>query len=201
MKGFLLLVAILSLVACSAAPRRPGVEPAAANTPAGTPTPVSDATWAELARRPLKPVALGTDDTCPTSISHGDASDPALPATLLGDGPLFAILSPRVDRRSWGREDGGWYYLKVLWMSRASYQGPAVIRGRQVDGPHELRFEDGSPPASELRFPAGLTGAQGHDPAKWRDLPSYARFAAPGCYQLQVDGPDFSYTIVFEIES
>jgi hypothetical protein len=166
-----------------------------------TPTTVAEKAWNELALRPLQVPAVPAGGACPTSSPHGDTSDPAEPLNLTGDGPVYAIISRTIDPRSWGREEGGWYYLKVLWVSRAAYQGPALIRGRQLDGAHELRFEDGPQPAQALRFPAGFTGAQGHDPTVWRDLPSYVRFQAPGCYLLQVDGPDFSYAIVFEIAS
>jgi hypothetical protein len=187
-------------VGCSSAQRQDAV-PSPTEVPRLTPTPVSEAAWSQLASRPLTLVSMGADGACPTSEPKGDPFDPQYPKSVMGDGPIYAILGRRLDPRSWGRQEGGWYYTKVLWISLATYQGPAVIRGRQIDGTHQLRFEDGPTPAFELRFPAGFTGAQGHDPRQWRDLPSYLRFEAAGCYALQVDGLDFRYTIVFEIAS
>jgi hypothetical protein len=144
---------------------------------------------------------LASGVACPVSGPTVDAIDPQQ-TQIVGSGPIYTILGrmPGVDPKTW-RQDGGWYYLKVLWMSRATYQGPAVIRGRQIDGSADVRFGDGSQPDRELRFPAGDTMVRGHDTTKWRDLPSYARISGPGCYGLQVDGPDFSYSLVFEVIS
>jgi hypothetical protein len=92
------------------------------------------------------------------------------------------------------REEGGWYYVKVLWVADPRYAGPALIRGRQIDGSDELRFEWGSEPAAELWF----TELNGTTDDGWRDQPSYTRVRAPGCYAYQVDGLDFTEVIVFE---
>jgi hypothetical protein len=69
------------------------------------------------------------------------------------------------------------------------YGGPVLIRGRQLDGPNELRFDAGAFPPREIRIPASRVQ---------RNRPSFTRVRAPGCYSYQVDGLAFSSTIVFE---
>jgi hypothetical protein len=67
-----------------------------------------------------------------------------------------------------------------------------LIRGRQLDGPNEVRFEDGVNPGRELRLRVlGSSGGQ------WYNRASYTRLRAPGCYAWQVDGLRFSRVIVF----
>jgi hypothetical protein len=92
-----------------------------------------------------------------------------------------------------GTPEGGWYVAKVLWVASPKYADHhALIRGHQIDGPNELRFESGSDPPRALRFDgAGLGDG-------WRHQPSYTRVRAPGCYAYQVDGIDLSVVIVFE---
>jgi hypothetical protein len=80
-----------------------------------------------------------------------------------------------------------------LWIAGPGYPDrPALIRGGQIDGQNELRFEDGVDPAGELRFEGADLG-QG-----WRHQPSYTRVSGPGCYAYQVDGLGLSEVIVFE---
>ena len=69
------------------------------------------------------------------------------------------------------------------------YRGPVLVRGRQLDGPNELRFNRGLLPPREMRI---LPAPQ------LRTEPSFTRVRAPGCYGYQVDGIGFSYLIVFE---
>jgi hypothetical protein len=87
-----------------------------------------------------------------------------------------------------------WGGQKVLWIARPTYRGPVLIRGRQLDGPHELRFERGLSPVREMRLASigGSTGDTG-----WQNLPSFTRLRAAGCYAWQVDGTSFSRVIVF----
>jgi len=81
-----------------------------------------------------------------------------------------------------------------MWSVDPRYVGPVLVRGRQLDGPNEIRFENGSPgftdeqrlhPARELR----LLGGYVH--------PATTRVRALGCYAWQIDGIGFSRRIVF----
>jgi len=73
----------------------------------------------------------------------------------------------------------------------AGYQGPVLIRGRQVGGPAAVGFGEGHTPYDELQL---LGKAMGAPPGEW---PSFTRVQAPGCYAYQVDGTSFSKVIVF----
>jgi hypothetical protein len=81
-----------------------------------------------------------------------------------------------------------WFGNKVLWIFDPVYAGPILIRGLQVDGGNELRFDDGRVPPLAIKTSSGFN----------RDLPSYTRVRAAGCYAYQIDGTTFSSTIVFE---
>jgi hypothetical protein len=70
------------------------------------------------------------------------------------------------------------------------YTGPVLVRGLQLDGPNELRFDRGLLPPRAMKI---LSGSQ-----QRRSRPSYTRVQAPGCYAYQVDGVGFRDVIVFE---
>ncbi len=60
-----------------------------------------------------------------------------------------------------------------------------MVRGRRLDGPEIVRFEDGDVPADHLVVSAApRRGDWRHDPFF---QPSYARLSAPGCYAFVVD--------------
>ncbi|MGE5434131.1 MAG: hypothetical protein ACM3S3_05025 [Candidatus Doudnabacteria bacterium] len=82
----------------------------------------------------------------------------------------------------------------MLWIARRSYRGPVLIRGRQLDGIHNVRFGSGLNPSREMR----LRSVGGSSPGSWQNRPSYTRLRAPGCYAWQVDGTTFSRVIVFQ---
>ena len=64
--------------------------------------------------------------------------------------------------------------------------GPVLIRGRQLDGSHDMRFERGQIPVRERRIQKAR--ASGYP----RAYSSVTRIASPGCYAFQVDGLGFS---------
>jgi hypothetical protein len=89
----------------------------------------------------------------------------------------------------------GWGGNKVLWWVRAAYKGPVLIRGRQLDGSHLVRFDRGVPPQTEIRIgPTDGPYFRKHS----RDRASYTRLEAAGCYAYQIDGVGFSRVIVFQ---
>jgi hypothetical protein len=89
----------------------------------------------------------------------------------------------------------GGYRAKVLWVSDATYLGPVLIRGAQIDRPGVVAFvAEGSPPTSDLRLlHASVTSER--EPAGWREWPSYTEVAGSGCYAYQVDGT-FGTTVI-----
>jgi hypothetical protein len=112
---------------------------------------------------------------------------PAYPVGLGTNGVLDELEPPETF------ESKGWAGQKVLWVVEPSYDGPVLIRGRQLDGPHEVRFDEGDVPPKQIWMPA-----EDAPDERWRERPSYTRVRGSGCYGYQVDGPNFSLLIVFE---
>ena len=155
--------------------------------------------WETLRQRPVSLPVLMPEAPCPRTPgrevfrAYGPAlgDGPVYPVGLGADGVLHYGSGP-------GQVEGGWSYVKVLWISRPDYREPALIRGGQIDGPNELRFGEGPDPAVELQFPTETGVVSGGTAAGWRDLPSHTRVRAPGCYAYQIDGLSFSLVIVFQ---
>lgn len=126
--------------------------------------------------------------------------DPAL-GTIQGTGPAGPIgLSARgvlgyvSPAGGDAFTDKSWGGMKILWAVDSVVNGTVLVRGRQLDGPHDLRFND--PAAAELL----LAPKPPITPGGWRDYPSYTRLQAPGCYAYQIDAPSGSTVIVFRAE-
>jgi hypothetical protein len=179
--GLALLVA--AAVGCTA---QPGT-----SSPAPSAKDADEAIWASLSARTLNLPTLAPGQRCPRA--SGASVNPNV-GTALGDGPLYPVgLGTDGILRIGGRAEGGWYFGKVLWVASPRYADRhALIRGHQIDGPNELRFENGSDPPRELRFDGSGLGDG------WRHQPSYTRLRAPGCYAYQIDGIGLSTVIVFE---
>jgi hypothetical protein len=152
-------------------------------------------------RRPLRIPRLERGQRCP--VARLRPTSPAF-ARGLGDGPVYPLgfgkggvlrfeYPPPPNTLFAGSEWGG---QKILWVSDPKYEGPILIRGRQLDGPHEVRFQEGLEPVRELRLLEATASTVESGP-DWREFPSYTRLRAPGCYAYQVDGTDFSDVIVF----
>ncbi len=92
----------------------------------------------------------------------------------------------------------GWYWDKVLWRVAPTYHGPALIRGRQLDGPHTIRFFAGNPARlygpdpGQAELQVDSTVEQG-----WRDQPSAMLLQTAGCYGFQIDTDQGSKVVVF----
>jgi hypothetical protein len=155
--------------------------------------------WKTL-HRPLKVPRIAPGKPCPVSarrerlpggLGPGFGGGPAWPVGIDNEGrPVLRYQDPILPQSSF--YGTGWFGNKVLWLVDPKYRGPVLIRGRQLDGPNPVRFEEGGrKPPLELRIAA----SQGRPPG---GRPSYTRVRAPGCYGYQVDGTNFSRVIVFE---
>jgi hypothetical protein len=158
--------------------------------------------WQRL-ERPFHIPSVAAGSRCPTTApdSKGDLSRiPGFAGTAWGEGPAYPggldtgegkpVL--RYDNpipRSSGFFGSAWFGNKVLWIVDSIYKGPVLLRGLQLDGPNELRFEDGKLPPRALKIPPATSR---------RARPSFTRVRAPGCYAYQVDGLGFSSVIIFE---
>ena len=156
--------------------------------------------WHRL-QRPLRIPTIAGGSPCPTTAPdpRGDLArigftgtawgkGPAYPGLESGEGkPILRYLDPIPPQSLF--HGSKWFGQKVLWAIDSTYRGPLLVRGRQLDGPHELRFDRGVVPPREIRFPSS---------APPRSRPSFTRVRGPGCYGYQVDGVGFSSVIVFE---
>jgi hypothetical protein len=158
--------------------------------------------WQQL-ERPYRFPSVAAGSPCPTSAPNFKADlsrlvgltgmawgdGPAYPGGLdTGEGePILRYLDP-IPRRS-AFFGSAWFGNKVLWIIDSIYTGPVLLRGLQLDGPNDLRFDNGKLPPRALKIPPA---------ASPRSRPSFTRVRAPGCYAYQVDGLGFSYAIVFE---
>jgi hypothetical protein len=90
----------------------------------------------------------------------------------------------------------GLYRVKTLWFARPRYQGPILIRGRQLDGPHKPSFgEEGSLLDPMLSAGPTINGEHG-----FREWPGATWVPRAGCYAWQVDGTNFSDVIIFRAD-
>jgi hypothetical protein len=168
--------------------------------------PVLEARWAGLAR-PLHVPTLAPGSECPTSAGDSRTFESITgwggSLTAFGAGPVYPILDTVAGKavlhyrypppEGFGTE---WGVAKFPWFGDKTFHGRVLIRGRQLDGPNDVRFEDGSPgftdarrldPDAELRLENPVGGS-----------PATTRLRAPGCYAYQVDGWRFSRLILFE---
>jgi hypothetical protein len=154
--------------------------------------------WQHLRGRPVRVPTLLPGAPCPTAQPSGDLSTlaPGSVGTAFGRGPVYPVLPHATGRaeilfrypppRESVDYGSAWSGQKVMWILARPFGGPALVRGRQLDGPNDLRFERGLVPPRERRL--RRSGSN----------PSFTRLRAPGCYAYQIDGLRFSYRIVFE---
>ncbi|MGH2470888.1 MAG: hypothetical protein ACRDG6_00585 [Candidatus Limnocylindria bacterium] len=193
--------AILAFTACTLAGPSPAPSPPAAGSPSPTqrvdqggnvrPPLVDEATWARLAGHPVDLPLLGHGAACPKSTA---AQLSPFTGPLAGPGPVYAAGNTIF----YSRLDDGTLIAKVAWISRPDYTGPALIRGRRIDGADQVRFDPDRGTVTDLRFEyhTGVRAAGSDD--GWRFLPSTVLIGAPGCYGFQIDGLDWSVTIIMD---
>jgi hypothetical protein len=155
--------------------------------------------WAGLTRRPLQIPSLQSGSVCPATEAKGTLGErdnldaPGAPA--FGPGPAYPTLGSDGGRAVLRYPVGwapywGWDGTKSLW-TVPRYSGPYIVRGRQLDGPNGLQFDQGPNWSNELHAELRLVGPYP------RLNPAATYLRAPGCYAYQVDGRGFSYLIVF----
>jgi hypothetical protein len=162
--------------------------------------------WGDL-RRPVRLPTLERGAACPKTAGTPSAQlTPDLCCIALGVGPIRPILAgPIVYHPGASRGPHSivhyvnqpktkWHAIKTLWMAPIDYKDNVLVRGDQIDGPHQVRFGPWKPRRTELhlRMPGGpLSGG-------WQHWTSAIRLWAPGCYALQMDAPGFTHRIIFE---
>ncbi|HZT15189.1 MAG TPA: hypothetical protein VFA19_04520 [Gaiellaceae bacterium] len=166
--------------------------------------------WAVLARRPLHVPTIASGAACPAATPNPNGDLGVLTgslsgATAWGNGPAFPVI-PRVTPGPTTQAEvpfifppppglGQWAQQKVLWVTKPTFRGRVLIRGQQLDGPNDVRFDlwhGGFDPATFLH-PAKqlkIQGGGGH--------PATTRVAEPGCYAWQLDTRTSSQILVFQ---
>jgi hypothetical protein len=115
---------------------------------------------------------------------------PGCPASTRG--PVRPQGSPDVKLQSF--VGSAWKGAEVTWQSAPSYQGPVLIRGRELGATSPVGFGEGHVPYDQLQL---LDPAHGMPHGPTRKWPTFTRVHAAGCYAYQVDGTNFSDLIVF----
>lgn len=184
------LIAALTLAGCF---------PAGGDMPRinSSPPVSSDLESAAALRRPWAQATIPAGRPCPVTVAVTQP-DPHL-GPLLGDGPARpAGLGPNARLRYFSPaehsdwRDQSWGGQKVLWSVDPEYSGPVLVRGRRLDGPGELAFEDPAQPELLLNTDPyeGRSGG-------WKDIPSFTRLRAPGCYAYQIDTLQGTWSVIF----
>lgn len=147
--------------------------------------------WEYLRKRPLTGVEIAPGQPCPVTTETGRVGA----NSGLGPGPAYplgthnAVVLRMPPPESWGTE---WSGVKRVWLLDTLRAGRALIRGRQLDGPNEIRFVKG-PQWTPAKVLNPVRDLQVEGPT-----PSFTRLRAPGCYAYQVDGRTFSYLVIFD---
>ena len=188
-----MLVAAMGLVTCTATPvASPSAPSPTVRVDAGgnvLPPLVEEQTWTELAARPLQLPTVAAGSECPLTPTKELASGTG---ALAGSGPVYAVGNVI----AYGaRMSDGIFGAKVLWVAAPDYLGPALIRGRQLDGTAGIFFSN-SRRVTELRFELDTRVRAGASDQGWRYLPSTVNVEGPGCYGIQIDGPGWTTRIV-----
>jgi hypothetical protein len=166
------------------------------------------ATWRRLERH-LHIPSIASGAVCPVSDPETRIDFAALYGVGrgIGPGPVYPVhYDPRGPDLSLVRlqfppppglagQPSKWNAWKHVWIVRAVYQGPVLIRGRQLDGANDIRFGMETTPSAEHRLPARARQLAG----VFRFERTFSRVKNPGCYAYQIDGTTFSYLVVFEV--
>ena len=176
--------------------------------------------FADLRNRPLNQPALAADGSCPSDSFHDVkavvTSGKGGPNFGFGPGPAYLSGITQLYPGGFDNE---------IWMIDASYRGPVLVRGHQMNGNQVVSFQEpttfsganfssaGAPPpgpavdtvtidgAAIAFYPElDLPGADAIYPhGSWRLFFARTHIDAPGCYAFQLDGLTFSTVIVFHV--
>jgi hypothetical protein len=201
MRAALTVVLVAGALAALLLREDPTIFDAARLFPVASPPPTATATLAPapadiLRQRPLRLPSLAPGGQCPWA--PGRAVDPAL-GEVVGEGPIYVALGVEATLEYAPAQNFGsqaWGGQKTIWAVPPGFVGLVLVRGRQVDGPNEVRFGRGDVPAADLLFSAPGE-AQSDPPNSWTYEVDYTRVQTPGCYAYQIDGETFSEVVVF----
>ncbi|HUG16810.1 MAG TPA: hypothetical protein VMM78_17520, partial [Thermomicrobiales bacterium] len=149
------------------------------------------AMWQQLRSRPFVAPPLAPDGSCGQSEEFRLGQEPIYVQGEISHAETNRSYSARAGSNNFAR-------YKVVWYASPAYDGSALVRGQQLDGNHTVRFDFETSidrEADELKLISTYLTPNGD----WRTWHGAIVVPAPGCYAMQVDGLDFSYTIVIEV--
>ena len=214
-----LLAVMVGLVAAGCGATAMGAHATPAS-PRARPSVAPASTFADLRNRPLNQPALAADGSCPSDSSHDVkpvvTSGKGGPNFGFGPGPAYLSGVTQLYPGAFDNE---------VWMIDATYQGPVLVRGHQVNGAGVVSFQEpitfvganfssaGAPPPNPAVATVTIQGTAipfyaeldlpVSDPAfpksSWRLFFARTHIDAPGCYAFQLDGLTFSSVIVFHV--
>ena len=116
------------------------------------------------------------------------------PVTLATGGPIDESGSTQIGFAN--VPGSSWMSAALTWTAKGYYQGPVLVRGREIGGSGVIGFGPGQTPYDELQLLDAGTGAPrvANGGRAWL---TQARITGPGCYAFQVDGTGFSQVFVF----
>jgi hypothetical protein len=174
-----------------------------ATTVPATTTTGATADWSALESKPLHLPDISAGATCPVTPSQQHIAPDHQYAA--GNGPVYlvneAANNPVIFLDAGSSDPGSpWKISKIFWEVSATYTGPAIVRGGQIDGASALNFNGGlgqtagnnqgtEPILHELRL-------LGDPHGQWKTYLTFVRIKQAGCYAFQIDGQNFSENIV-----
>lgn len=218
-KLFAVMVGVIT-AGCGATAIGAHATPSSQTAQAAQPSVAPAANFADLRNRPLNQPALAADGSCPADSSHDVhavvTSGKGGPNFGFGPGPAYLSGIIQLYPGAFDNE---------VWMIDASYRGPVLIRGHQVNGAGVVSFQEpttfsganfssaGAPPPDPAVATVTIEGTSipfygeldlpAADPAfpksSWRMFFARTHIDAPGCYAFQLDGHTFSTVIVFHV--
>jgi len=160
--------------------------------------------WTSL-RRPLHLPKLAAGANCPLSRVDRRVAwkrTHIFGGSGIGRGPVYPGLPSAFIMASRDEKYGGrWFGSKVFWYVLPSYRGPALIRGRRLDGAQMMGFNGRKRPTRELHIKPNQSVSWQGQPRGSRGVPSDVRVLKPGCYGLQIDGTSFSRFVVISVDT
>jgi hypothetical protein len=191
-RTFVVLALVMLVAGCAAPPASSGTASIPTTTDRVAPPLADEATWAKLAAHPLRLPPATAGAPCPVTPA---VSINSFVGPLAGTGPVYVTGN----RIYYSPAPDGSIFGKVAWIAQPSYKGPALIRGARIDAAEEVRFErGGAPRPSELRFEYDTSVRSAGSEEGWRFLPSLVLISGRGCYAFQIDGLDWSTTVVMD---
>jgi hypothetical protein len=151
-----------------------------------------------LRKRPLTLPTLPAGSPCPAPPPHTVDAD----FTVNGDGPVYLLNSEEILLYTPAQSPGsqGWGAQELLFLISPGVNGVVLVRGRQLDGPNEVRFGKGDAPDTELVFRAPAEAHPGDLSNPWTIAFEIIRLRAAGCYAIQADSETASSVIIFRAE-